>query len=59
MLPLIAGYDYDPALISLPPRVPRYSRDEEKLRNIATIPAGFLIPKLGSIRGKIPNKSIT
>jgi hypothetical protein len=51
MLPLIAGYDHIPALISLPSESLGHSRGQD----IATIPAGLLffvpIPKLGSVRG--------
>jgi len=47
MLPLITGYDRNPAVVSLPSRVLRYSsRGQGKSRRIATVPAGlpFLIP---------------
>jgi len=53
MLPLIAGYDHNPAVVSLPPRVPRYSRGQGKCRDIVGIPAELPLlvptPKLGSI----------
>jgi len=39
MLPLIAGYDHNPAVVSLPSRVPRYSRGQGKCRDIARLPA--------------------
>jgi len=56
MLPLIAGYDHTLAVISLPPRVLRYSRGQAKAR-IATVPAELpsWSRSLNSIHGKSPS----
>jgi len=39
MLPLIAKYDHDPIVISPPVRVPRGSRGQGKVHQIAMVPA--------------------
>jgi len=54
MLPLIAGYDHNPAVVSLPPRVP-LEIGERFATVLAEFP--FLVPKLDMQINRIYNSA--